>query len=568
MKTESNTEQITALYCRLSQEDMRAGESLSIENQRLMLKDYADKNGFRNCQYYVDDGYSGTDNTRPEYVHMLDDVQNGLVGTVIVKDQSRLGRDHLETDRLMELVFPAYDVRFIAVSDNYDSMKNENDMMFPMRNVLNDYFAREASIKTKTAKKAKAKAGQYIGSKPPFGYKLDPNDRHHLVIDEPAAETVRRIFRMAAQGIGYNKTTKIFREEKVLTPIAYFNLHNPDYFKSDYWRKEFDWHVTSIRVILENEVYLGKLIYGKQRCKSMKSKEKVKVPREDWIIVENCHEPIISQELWDEAHIMMSTKRRPTLTGEVQMFAGLLYCADCGHALTYSQKKRKDGTYHGAYSCWMYKTHGKKYCASHYITYDVVYKLVLKDVRRVLKSYRKNKDEFRSFLNIKCSDSSAKKVIQLEHELEKAQGRIAEIDHLLNKLYEDNALGKISDDRYAQMTKTFEEEQAELKKTIPELTYEITTLKARSDAADKFTKVIDSYTDIKELNADILNELIDKIVVHHKEKLYGKTYQQVEIYYRFVGELKETVAKAAQQSKAEIMFALKTVLGRPFEPGH
>jgi hypothetical protein len=350
---------------------------------------------------------------------------------------------------------------------------------------------------------------------------------------------------MAAQGIGYNKTTKIFREEKVLTPIAYFNLHNPDYFKSDYWRKEFDWHVTSIRVILENEVYLGKLIYGKQRCKSMKSKEKVKVPRENWIIVENCHDPIISQELWDEAHRMMGTKRRPTLTGEVQMFAGLLYCADCGHALTYSQKKRKDGTYHGAYSCWMYKTHGKEYCASHYITYDVVYKLVLKDIRRVLKSYRKNKDEFRSFLDSKCSDSSAKKVIQLEHELEKAQGRIAEIEHLLNKLYEDNALGKISDDRYAQMTKTFEEEQAELKKTIPELTYEITTLKARSDAADKFTKVIDSYTDIKELNADILNELIDKIVVHHKEKLYGKTYQQVEIYYRFVGELKETVAKAA-----------------------
>ena len=227
------------------------------------------------------------------------------------------------------------------------------------------------------------------------------------------------------------------------------------------------------------------------------------------------------------------------------MFAGLLYCADCGHALTYSQKKRKDGTYHGAYSCWMYKTHGKEYCASHYSTYDVVYKLVLKDVRRVLKSYRKNKDEFRSFLDSKCSDSSAKKIIQLEHELEKAQGRIAEIDRLLNKLYEDNALGKISDDRYAQMTKTFEEEQAELKKSIPELTYEITTLKARSDAADKFTKVIDSYTDIKELNADVLNELIDKIVVHHKEKLYGKTYQQVEIYYRFVGELKETVAKAA-----------------------
>ena len=533
-----------ALYCRLSVDDGRLGESVSIESQKILLEQYCKDHAITEYEIYDDEGYSGTNFDRPSFQRMYGDIRNGLIDTVIVKDQSRFGRSYIEVVMYVEQ-FKELGVRFIAVSDNYDSMKNDNDMMFPMRNVLNDYFAREASIKTKCAKKAKAKAGQYIGSRPPFGYKLDPNDRHHLIIDEPAAETVRRIFRMAAQGIGYNKTTKIFREEKVLTPIAYFNLHNPDYFKSDYWRREFDWHVTSIRVILENEVYLGKLIYGKQRCKSMKSKEKVKVPREDWIIVENCHEPIISQELWDEAHRMMSTKRRPTLTGEVQMFAGLLYCADCGHALTYSQKKRKDGTYHGAYSCWMYKTHGKEYCASHYITYDVVYKLVLKDVRRVLKSYRKNKDEFRSFLAIKCSDSSAKKIIQHEHELEKAQGRIAEIDHLLNKLYEDNALGKISDDRYAQMTKTFEEEQAELKKTIPELTYEITTLKARSDAADKFTKVIDSYTDIKELNADILNELIDKIVVHHKEKLYGKTYQQVEIYYRFVGELKETVAKAA-----------------------
>ena len=533
-----------AMYCRLSVDDGRMGESVSIGSQKILLEQYCKDHAINNYEVYDDDGYSGTNFDRPAFQRMYEDIKCGLIDTVIVKDQSRFGRSYIEVGMYVEN-FKELGVRFIAISDNYDSMKNDNDMMFPMRNVLNDYFAREASIKTKTAKKAKAKAGQYIGSKPPFGYKLDPNDRHHLVIDEPAAEIVRRIFTMAAQGIGYNKTTKIFREERVLTPIAYFNLHNPDYFKSDYWRKEFDWHVTSIRVILENEVYLGKLIYGKQRCKSMKSKEKIKVPREEWIIVENCHEPIISQELWDDAHRMMSTKRRPTLTGEVQMFAGLLYCADCGHALTYSQKKRRDGTYHGAYSCWMYKTHGKEYCASHYITYDVVYKLVLKDIRRVLKSYRNNKNAFRSFLDRKCSDSSAKKVIQLEHELEKAQGRIAEIDHLLNKLYEDNALGKISDDRYAQMTNSFEEEQAELKKYMPELMSEITRLKARSDAAEKFTKVIDSYTDIKELDADILNELIDKIVVHHKEKLNGKTYQQVEIYYRFVGELKETVAKAA-----------------------
>ena len=533
-----------ALYCRLSVDDGRMGESVSIGSQKLLLEQYCKDHAIENYEVYDDDGYSGTNFDRPAFQRMYEDIQNGLIDTVLVKDQSRFGRSYIEVGMYVEK-FKELGVRFIAVSDNYDSMKNENDMMFPMRNVLNDYFAREASIKTKTAKKAKAKAGQYIGSKPPFGYKLDPNDRHHLVIDEPAAETVRRIFRMAAQGIGYNKTTKIFREEKVLTPIAYFNLHNPDYFKSDYWRKEFDWHVTSIRVILENEVYLGKLIYGKQRCKSMKSKEKVKVPREDWIIVENCHEPIISQELWDEAHRMMSTKRRPTLTGEVQMFAGLLYCADCGHALTYSQKKRKDGTYHGAYSCWLYKTHGKEYCASHYINYDVIYDIVLKDIRRVLKSYRKNKDEFRAFINNKCSGISSQRIAQLKNELKKSQSRIEELNHLLNKLYEDNALGKLPDDRYVQMSNRFESELHTLMTSVSGINEELNKYSFQNDETEKFTKIIDQYTDIKELDSEIINELIDKVLVHHKEEIDGNTYQQVEIYYKFVGNLDRTAKNAA-----------------------
>ena len=533
-----------ALYCRLSVDDGRMGESVSIGSQKLLLEQYCKDHAIDNYEVYDDDGYSGTNFDRPAFQRMYEDIQNGMIDTVLVKDQSRFGRSYIEVGMYVEK-FKELGVRFIAVSDNYDSMKNENDMMFPMRNVLNDYFAREASIKTKTAKKAKAKAGQYIGSKPPFGYKLDPNDRHHLVIDEPAAETVRRIFRMAAQGIGYNKTTKIFREEKVLTPIAYFNLHNPDYFKSDYWRKEFDWHVTSIRVILENEVYLGKLIYGKQRCKSMKSKEKVKVPREDWIIVENCHEPIISQELWDDAHRMMSVKRRATKTGEFQIFAGHLYCADCGHALTYSQKKRKDGTYHGAYSCWLYKTHGKEYCASHYINYDVIYDIVLKDIRRVLKSYRKNKDEFRAFLNNKCSGISSQRIAQLKNELKKSQSRIEELNHLLNKLYEDNALGKLPDDRYVQMSNRFESELHTLMTSVSGINEELNKYSFQNDETEKFTKIIDQYTDIKELDSEIINELIDKVLVHHKEEIDGNTYQQVEIYYKFVGNLDRTAKNAA-----------------------
>lgn len=533
-----------ALYCRLSVDDGRLGESVSIGSQKILLEQYCKDHAITEYEIYDDDGYSGTNFDRPSFQRMYEDIKNGLIDTVIVKDQSRFGRSYIEVGMYVEQ-FKELGVRFIAVGDNYDSMKNDNDMMFPMRNVLNDYFAREASIKTKCAKKAKAKAGQYIGSRPPFGYKLDPNDRHHLIIDEPAAETVRRIFRMAAQGIGYNKTAKIFREEKVLTPITYFNLHNPDYYKSDYWRKEFDWHVTSIRVILENEVYLGKLIYGKQKSKSMKSKQKVKCPREEWIVVENCHEPIITQELWDSAHRMLSSKRRPTMMGEVQMFAGLLYCADCGHALTYSQKKRNDGSYHGAYSCWLYKTHGKEYCASHYITYDAVYDIVLQDVRRVLKVCRADKEQFREMLNNRCSDNSGQKIVQLEKDIRKAQERISELDRIMNRLYEDNALGRIPESRYGQMTKTYEAEQADLKSSVPEMRRELEALKAGTDAAERFTEVIDRYTKIRELNAEILNELIERIVVHSKEKVKGKVYQQVEIYYRFVGDLTAKAREAA-----------------------
>lgn len=294
-----------ALYCRLSVDDGRSGESISIESQKILLKQYCKSHGITDYEVYDDDGYSGTNFNRPAFERMRDDIDNDLIHTVIVKDQSRFGRSYIEVGMYVE-EFKDKGVRFIAVDDGYDSMKSDYDMMFPMRNVINEYYAREASKKTKSAKRAKAKEGQYIGSRPPFGYKLDPKDRHHLVIDEPAAETVRRIFRLAAQGVGYNRMTKMFREEKLLTPIAYFNQHNPDYYKSDYWRKDFDWHVTSIRVILDNEVYLGKLIYGKQKNKSMKSKEKVKCPREEWIVVENCHEPIISQELWDTVHKILA----------------------------------------------------------------------------------------------------------------------------------------------------------------------------------------------------------------------------------------------------------------------
>lgn len=536
-----------ALYCRLSVDDGNFGGSVSIETQKILLEQYCKDHKITDYKFYCDDGCSGTNFDRPSFKKMLSDIDEGKINLVIVKDLSRFGRNYVEAGMYVQR-FTDSNIRFIAADDNYDSLVNSDDLLFPIKNVVNEMYARDVSKKTKAAKKAKARDGQFIGSKAPFGYKIDPNDRHHLIVDEPAAQVVKRIFRLASEGVGYNKMAKIFREEKVLTPIAYFNLNNPDYFKSDYWRKEFDWHVTSIRAILNNEVYLGKLVYGKQRNKSMKSKEKVRNPKEDWLVVENCHEPIIMQELWDTVHKILNAKHRPAKAGEVQMFAGLLYCSDCGHCLTYSQKQRKDGSYHGAYSCWMYKTHGKEYCASHYITFDTIYELVLIDIQRNLFQYRKNTDKFKSILSRKYQSDSQKQAEQITLEYEQKQKRCEELDKIISRLYEDNVLGRIGDERYESMSQSYELEQVEIKKALPILKSKIDELKRQSDCADNFINVIKKYTIIDKLDAAILNELIDKIVVHHKEQAEdGRTFQQIEIYYRFVGKLgtENELSKAA-----------------------
>ena len=536
-----------ATLCRLSVDDGNFGGSVSIETQKILLEQYCKDHKITDYKFYCDDGCSGTNFDRPSFKKMLSDIDEGKINLVIVKDLSRFGRNYVEAGMYVQR-FTDSNIRFIAADDNYDSLVNSDDLLFPIKNEVNEMYARDVSKKTKAAKKAKARDGQFIGSKAPFGYKIDPNDRHHLIVDEPAAQVVKRIFRLASEGVGYNKMAKIFREEKVLTPIAYFNLNNPDYFKSDYWRKEFDWHVTSIRAILNNEVYLGKLVYGKQRNKSMKSKEKVRNPKEDWIVVENCHEPIITQELWDTVHKILNAKHRPAKVGEVQMFAGLLYCSDCGHCLTYSQKQRKDGSYHGAYSCWMYKTHGKEYCASHYITFDRIYELVLIDIQRNLFQYRKNTDKFKSILSRKYQSDSQKQAEQITLEYEQKQKRCEELDKIISRLYEDNVLGRIGDERYESMSQSYELEQVEIKKALPILKSKIDELKRQSDCADNFINVIKKYTIIDKLDAAILNELIDKIVVHHKEQAEdGRTFQQIEIYYRFVGKLgtENELSKAA-----------------------
>lgn len=281
-------------------------------------------------------------------------------------------------------------------------------------------------------------------------------------------------------------------------------------------------------------------MYGKRPNKSMKSKDRIKTTKEDWVVVENCHEPIVSQELWDKAHKIMKAKHRPAKTGEVQMFAGLLYCSDCGHCLTYSQKKRKDGTYHGSYTCWLYKTHGKQYCESHYITYDVIYNLVLLDIQKNLFAYRRNTEQFRRFLESRYKSASVKETERIQKDFDKKEKRCYELDKIISRLYEDNVLGRISDERYEVMLKNYESEHAELSKKISELRLKLDEVKKQSDSAEMFINVIRKYTIVDQLDASILNELIDKIIIHKKEGTDdGRQFQQIEIYYKFVGKIEK-----------------------------
>ncbi|MCX7842864.1 MAG: recombinase family protein [Clostridia bacterium] len=526
-----------AIYCRLSAEDNLAGESGSISTQRTLLTQYCKSQGFTITDYYVDDGFSGTNFDRPDFERLLNDIDKGKINVVLTKDLSRFGRDYIQAGYFIEKVFERKNVRYIAVDDNIDTLNNNNDILMPIKNVLNDMYARDVSRKTRAAFNAKARNGEYIVSRPPFGYKKDPNNKHKLIVDEEAARTVQYIFKLCSEGNGYNRITKILRKDGYLNPIAYFNRNNPDYYKADYWRKPFDWHITSIRCILSNMVYLGHTIYGKQRVKIMSTSKKIKAPEEDWVITYNTHEPLVSQETWDLVQSMLKSRKRETRTGEIQIFSGLLSCSDCGSALTYAGKQ-KGTTRKGEYSCWFYKTHGKEYCSSHYITYDNLYKIVIEDIRMNARLAERYEDRYLRQLMDADTAKQKKQVEKDKKEIEATKLRIADLDTIIKKLYEDNVLGKITDKRFASLSGDYEKEQQELSEKLEALTEKVWTARDNADKAQHFLGFIRKYTELDELNAKILNELIDKIVVHHKTvNEVGERVQKIEIFYKFVGLL-------------------------------
>lgn len=525
-----------AIYCRLSSDDGQLGESGSIETQKTLLTQYCKEQGFAIGDVYCDDGWSGTNFNRPAFQRMLSDIEDGKVNLVVVKDLSRFGREYAQMGIYIEHDFEESGTRFIAVSESIDTINGTDNILMPITNVINSLYARDCSRKTKAAHRARAKDGKYIGGHAPFGYIKDPNDRHRLVVDLPAAEVVQQIFRMFAEGIGYVRMTKILREKNILNPQAYFNQNNPDYYKSEYWRKPFDWHATSVRVILSNPVYLGKLIFGKTKSKGFYNRKRVQVPEDEWIVVENTHEPIVSQELWDTVQKMMANKRRETSRGEIQPFAGLVKCANCGSSLNLSFDKRK-GKYTG-FSCWVYKNYGKQRCTSHAIGWQTLNQLVLEDIRRHAAIAHHHTKQYMEMLTQAGAAKQKQETDRQKRELKKAEKRITELEKILQKLYEDRALERISEERYQVMSTGYETEQRELNEKRQILITAINQAEGVYSNVESFTKLIRRYTDVQELDAKILNELIDRIVVHEKvTNPDGQKSQRVDIHYKFIGFL-------------------------------
>lgn len=524
-----------AIYCRLSQDDGSLGESGSIQTQKAILTQYCQEHHMEIVDCYCDDGWSGTNFDRPAFQRMIGDIEAGRVNTVIVKDLSRFGREYAQMGLYIEHYFEEKGVRFLSLAENIDSSQGLNNLVLPFTNVINSLYARQASEKTKAAHRARAKNGMFLGSRAPYGYQKDPNDRHHLIVDPEAAEVVKEIFRMFADGIGYVRMTKILRERNILNPQAYFNQNNPDYYKhSDYWRKPFDWHATSVRAILNNPVYLGKLTFGKTKTKGFFDKRRVPAEESDWIVVEHTHEPLVSQELWDTVHQMMKARRRENGSGHVQPFAGLVKCAGCGSSLNASYDKKK-GKYTG-FSCWVYKNYGKQRCTSHAIGWQTLNRLVLEDIRRNAHVAKLASSRYMEMLLSAKLEKEKDETARARRELKKTEKRVEELDKILAKLYEDQALGKISEARYQAMAPGYEKEQESLKEKRDQLIAQLAHTQEVQDNVEQFVPLIQKYTDIQELTPYILNELIEKIIVHEKKvDEDGSKSQLVEIHYKFVG---------------------------------
>ena len=537
------SEKITALYCRLSRDDEQEGTSGSIKNQQSILEKYAKDNGFKNTRVFVDDGWSGTTFARPAFTEIMELAEKGMIGTLIVKDHSRLGRNRLVVGQLLEEGFDSLGVRYIAIMDNIDTAKGISDLV-PMQDLFNEWHAKNTSQKVRNVFKNKGMSGVPLTTNPPFGYMKNPDNTKEWIVDEEAAKTVRQIFTLCVEGLGPTQIAKRLKAAKVPTPTEYWISIGRKCSKPP--AVPYNWCAATVADILSKQEYCGDTVNFRSTTKSFKNKIKIERPQEEWKIFPNTHQAIINREVFELVQELRQHRRRPTKSGIVSWFSGLLYCADCEEKLYYSvtNNYKREQAY---FFCSSFRKNSDE-CSAHYIREKVVMENVLESMRRILLNVQAFEKEF-ARKQMECySEDKKRELAEKRRELNKAKKRITEIDGLIQKLYEDNAIGKISDERYATLSISYEEEQRGLKAALPDMETYLETETDKTESLQRFIDKVKRITEIKELTAELVHEFIDKIVVHAPRYLDGKRVQLIDIYYNGVGILRELTPEEMEEA--------------------
>lgn len=536
---------ITALYERLSRDDEMQGESNSIKNQKEYLEDFARKNGFRNIRHFTDDGVSGTTFEREGFQRMIAEVEAGNVDTVIVKDMSRFGRNYLKVGFYTEILFPEKGVRFIAINNGVDSeTQGENDFT-PFLNIMNEWYAKDTSKKIRTIFRAKMQEGKRVSPSVPYGYLRDPKDKQHLIIDEEPAKVVRRIYQMTIEGHGKRDIARALTEDKILIPAAYAAAHCPENNHSHGYADPYEWSCTAIGYILEKQEYMGHTVLGKTVTDNFKTKKRRKAKPEELIIFKNTHDAIIDEETWNNAQRLKGTVRREVKNGTYKSrLTGLLYCADCGAKLTYrspNSQHRQNGKTYDADNCFCCRSYRQLHtdCTMHYIKVSVVEELIKKAIHTVSSFAIENEEEFIRRLEVLSDFQVETAIKENKKALATAEKRVKELDGLIKKLYEGNVAGKIPDKHFERLLAEYDSEQGELEGRIEEIRNSIAEYEKNTLRTDKFMEVVRKYQDCEEITTPMLNEFIEKIIVHEADKSGGRLNrkQKVDIYFNFVGQI-------------------------------
>ena len=527
---------ITALYCRLSRDDEYSGDSMSIQTQKAMLERYAKEHGFTNCQFFVDDGYSGTNYNRPDFQRLIGLVEEGKIAVIIVKDLSRLGRNYLQTGYYREVVFLEHDTRFIAINDNVDTCGKDNEFA-PFKEIMDEWYAKDCSRKTRSAYRTKAMNGEYTGPYPAYGYSKDPKDRHHLVPDDHAP-IVQRMFKMALEGKTCRQIMNVLKAKQIPTPRASLMNEYGKYVLDIRARHPYDWTCRSVYDILRNPIYLGNMIGQRYTSRSFKDKRTIERPENEWIIVEKTHEPLVDKDTFNTVQARLQVKQPQYPSSPLNIFRGMLYCGECGCRLSFRHKNKGHGKCSpGEYICGRFRRFGKGECSSHYVTLMQLKDVVLADIRAHASLSSENLNRYAERLAMLSEHNQNGEKASYQKEANKCQRRISELDAILKKLYEDRVFGVISDERYAAMSADYEAEAVELKKRYAELQGLIDRFATRARNAKDFASLVEPYADITDLDEELVHTLIEKIVVHEKENDGDELTMRIEIYYRFIGNI-------------------------------